>query len=930
MPNFPTYRGELPPVLSPFNLRHYLLLTYWIFARPTALKSYLYQAAPEHYRFNPDKRGFTEGWTVRAYRCLYVMVPLVGAVLSVLTIMLIALITGWFQGSPVGWLHLGAGFITVAAGGVVFAGTVGRVAGGPIGGLSGGVIGAGGGAALGLGIGGLAVAVLGGVVGGVIGAAVGWVFGTGFGGVGGLASGVVVGVVVGVAGAIAIGLASDIRVGVVIAIASLLCTFQALSYPLEAIQSWRSARSDNQHPFEWHEVLVLPVPGTVRALLWRLQQSEPAGMRLVADAVGNPFQRWAAQRALHYYLHRQTAPLHFLYTLLENPDFNMYAFAPVNKLDWERIPSIRRVLLGELNGQWVDMHLPGEPLIWRLTYAFRELRQTPLTHFAAVMCRMLNEESVADFDLSACQEIYRGVRDDYLGGEEIAATFEALAHCCDYTDLKQLPETITLAERLPRPESPIRPGVLEALARLGIIGAEVRRYQDASSRVNRLAALSRATDALDRLEEYITTQVLTPEQAILRRIIMQWRRLISEAGGMVGRAALPGPVANPYVAGNPVEGDLFVGREDVLRRLEELWAGDGQRPSVVLYGHRRMGKSSILHNLGHGARFGAHTLVVDFNMQRVGLVANTGELLYNLALALYDSLDMAVQRTLGEPAADRFSDANPYTTFDRFLKQLDHARGEQRLIVAVDEFELIEQQIDQERLEKQLLSFWRGVIQTYPWFVMAFAGLHTLQEMREDYWNPLFGSVTAIEVSFLPRAAAERLITQPSPDFDIDYEPAAIEQVIELTNGQPYLIQLIGHALVTRFNRQMVEHAGFAVSLGGPVVVTPERRFTAADIDAVIDSPEFYRDGDAYFTGVWRQAEADSTPHQSTIMRVLAHSKHGLGEQELTVAARLGVNETRGALTALQRHDVLAQSGDQWCFTVELMRRWVARREASR
>ena len=55
---------------------------------------------------------------------------------------------------------------------------------------------------------------------------------------------------------------------------------------------------------------------------------------------------------------------------------------------------------------------------------------------------------------------------------------------------------------------------------------------------------------------------------------------------------------NPYVAGNPVIGELFVGREDIFRRLEELWAGSEQKPSIVLYGHRRMGKSSILHNLG--------------------------------------------------------------------------------------------------------------------------------------------------------------------------------------------------------------------------------------------------------------------------------------------------------------------------------------------
>ena len=53
------------------------------------------------------------------------------------------------------------------------------------------------------------------------------------------------------------------------------------------------------------------------------------------------------------------------------------------------------------------------------------------------------------------------------------------------------------------------------------------------------------------------------------------------------------PIENPYIAGNPVTGDLFVGRKDIFRRLEELWRKSGQCESVVIYGHRRMGKSSI-------------------------------------------------------------------------------------------------------------------------------------------------------------------------------------------------------------------------------------------------------------------------------------------------------------------------------------------------
>ena len=608
----------------------------------------------------------------------------------------------------------------------------------------------------------------------------------------------------------------------------------------------------------------------------------------------------------------------------------------MTRQDWERVPSVRQLLLGELSGQWVDcssdwINRLTERLVWGLTWLLRDRRKTPLTHFAGMLYELLDETTIETdiFDLSAYADVYTDLI-DYPGGVEIARTFEAMATFLSCDDLSALPAAVGQDAILSHDE-PVRPTVLTALTRLGQVGAEIATYRDATSRVNQLAALARATDALDALDDYVVEQVMAPEQYILRRIIRQWRRLVSEAGGEVGRAEEVGPVANPYVAGNPVTGDLFVGRKDILRRLEELWSGEGQKPSVVIYGHRRMGKSSILHNLG--ARFGPRTVIVDFNMQRVGNVVSSGELLYNLALEIYDSLPPAARGGLegGEPNEERFTAHNPYTAFDRFLKRLDRARADRRFIVTVDEFELIEALIAEGQLEPRLLEFWRGLIQTYPWFVMAFAGLHTLQEMTRDYWHPLFGSVTRIPVSFLNHEAAWRLVTQPTPDFSLDYDHDAVERIITLTHGQPYLVQLIGHGLVTRFNRQTFEEG-----------IERERRFTLTDVEAVINAPEFYRDGDAYFTGVWRQAETSEPPGQTAVLRALAKPavygkvKYGqaiydggrlMTTDEIAGQAGFAPEDAGRALETLARHDVVMEKDSRWQFTVELMRRWVAQKQ---
>jgi hypothetical protein len=83
-------------------------------------------------------------------------------------------------------------------------------------------------------------------------------------------------------------------------------------------------------------------------------------------------------------------------------------------------------------------------------------------------------------------------------------------------------------------EFSIRPTVLSALLRLGDIGTKVKAYQAASTTVEQLATLAQITSALEILDEDVVEQVLVPEQAILRRIIRQWRWLVSQTMAQVG------------------------------------------------------------------------------------------------------------------------------------------------------------------------------------------------------------------------------------------------------------------------------------------------------------------------------------------------------------------------------------------------------------
>jgi regulator of extracellular matrix RemA (YlzA/DUF370 family) len=236
-----------------------------------------------------------------------------------------------------------------------------------------------------------------------------------------------------------------------------------------------------------------------------------------------------AQRALHAHLHSVAAPLNFLYYLLTSPDLNTYVVAPINQLDWQILPTTKQVLLGELANRRVnfssdDVNQLAENIVSGLTWFGRNRKQTPLTRFAGMLYELSYSKLVEaeDFNLSSYEKIYAGLT-QYPDGTEIADSFEALATFLRYDKLSDLTTASDVVSGLSVNEVSIRPNLLAALTRCGEIGKEVRRYQAATTSIEQLATLARLTSSLDSLEEYVVEQVVSPEQAILRRIIRQWR-----------------------------------------------------------------------------------------------------------------------------------------------------------------------------------------------------------------------------------------------------------------------------------------------------------------------------------------------------------------------------------------------------------------------
>ncbi|WP_237747813.1 AAA family ATPase [Planktothrix mougeotii] len=452
------------------------------------------------------------------------------------------------------------------------------------------------------------------------------------------------------------------------------------------------------------------------------------------------------------------------------------------------------------------------------------------------------------------------------------------------------------------PEPYLRSQTWTAITTLYQVVEDVNLIKNSVSLSTRSLALNRALGEIKGIL-YQSETLPEAERDLIIDIAKNWQSALLGITEEVGKVSITEKVINPYIIGDPVIGKQFIGREDIIKQLEELWVSTSQLQSVVLFGHRRMGKTSILRNIS--TRLDEKVKLVYVNLLTVGnSIQGVGEVLMAIADSLSDTLQI--------PPPDDESLINlPYRTFERYLKQIETQLGDTGLIIALDEFEQIEELIKRDRIPKDFMGVLRGMVQMSPKIAFALAGLHTLEEMTEDYFNPFFASIIPIRVSFLERATCRYLLANPGEDFPLDYKPDALDYIYDLTAGQPYLVQLIGFLLVRRYNDQVFE-------LGNK----RDPMFTIADVDGIINQPEFYQNGRYYFTGVWQQA-GEGSPGQQQIIKAIAPHPTGLDFNTLQTITNLDPNSLQNALDTLSRHDVIQETDNHWRIIVELFRRWV-------
>lgn len=332
---------------------------------------------------------------------------------------------------------------------------------------------------------------------------------------------------------------------------------------------------------------------------------------------------------------------------------------------------------------------------------------------------------------------------------------------------------------------------------------------------------------------------------------------------------------NPYVINGPSRAASFFGRDNILNFIHSTVGN-----TIVLYGQRRIGKTSLLQQAAS-----LEPNAVYFNIHRYDAYP-LKESLFALALTIAETLDYY------RPLPTDFDDTGTYFT-TTFLPAI-HAQSE-RLLLLFDE-----SSPDIPVDDNKLLA----VLQTlsYSRLTCVFTGGLSPDGLADD-------SALHKRIDPLSPAETEMLILKPTQGV-LNFEPAATQAIIDLTGGHPYFTQLICSELYT-------------------AMTTRQQPFvTVADVISII--PQALETGQAGLEWFWsalpRTEQLITTAMAEVIefgleAMTLAHIQDRLSRYDLNI------DEMHFKRSLIQLEDwgiITTTDDDTFRLTADLLHHWLA------
>jgi hypothetical protein len=243
---------------------------------------------------------------------------------------------------------------------------------------------------------------------------------------------------------------------------------------------------------------------------------------------------------------------------------------------------------------------------------------------------------------------------------------------------------------------------------------------------------------------------------------------------------------NPYTAGTVIDrGDRFYGRRETLQQIRQEFGEAGKVKSIVLYGARRSGKTSLLYRLKDG-ELGADAIGIYIDLQSLA-----GEALSGFLQAIANAIEATLQ-SRGTPAP---ADAGPpaemgLAAFQRYVTAALERVAPARLVLLFDEYEVLKDFIANVDVARQFQS----LLERHPRFFLVFAGAQKVESLKERNFMLLLDNCRYMKITYLKPAEARQLIVEP-PRGVLTFPDDVVDEILELGGGHPFYTQILCHTV---------------------------------------------------------------------------------------------------------------------------------------
>jgi hypothetical protein len=491
--------------------------------------------------------------------------------------------------------------------------------------------------------------------------------------------------------------------------------------------------------------------------------------------------------------------------------------------------------------------------------------------------------------LQAAEFLAHSFRQDWAANQaRLTYTIETLTNCNSPTMIANAPDELDwLADEV---MVTMGQGTSEIIPRLVAIAGGVRAALNADNPYSRRLGYREALDGLDILQRRLPSLGGQVSQR-WQPVVDQWQQVLLNELETVTADTDTAAVENPYQPGTPLQlsrQELFKGRRELRDAVVNALL-ERHRPTLVLHGPRRMGKTSFLLQLP--ALLPGNTVPVFLDLQRPTATQSTAAFLYSIARAI--SRDARPYRLIVSLPQRAAFESSPFETFADWLEDVAlPALQDFNLLLTFDEFEKLGEAVESDRLEVQVFDELRYLIQHQARLALLFAGVQTLDELGPA-WSSYFINVKPLTIGYLNSAEAEELIRRPDAgvDFKLVYSDEVVDQIKTQTSGHPYLLQLVCSAVVEESNAQKT--------------LQVDGRLLDAALDRALDQ------GEPYFHNIWHEMAG---PDGQPFLRQVAQADAPLP---------LGPHP---ALSRLVRRRILAQIDAEYRIEVPLVQRWLRER----